>query len=95
MAADLAEQDPDQLSRVKGTSTPTSFSMARHEGMLLVHRRHVVEAVEIGDVLEVGARLHQLLGAAVQQADVRIDPLDDLAVQLQHKAQHAVRRPGC
>ena len=28
----------------------------------------------------------------MQQADVRVDPLDDLAVQLQDQAQHAVGR---
>jgi hypothetical protein len=28
----------------------------------------------------------------MQQADMRIDALDDLAVELQHQAQHAVRR---
>jgi hypothetical protein len=39
-----------------------------------------------------GLALGQLLGGAVQQADVRVGPLDDLAVQLQHQAQHAVRR---
>ena len=61
-------------------------------GVLLVHRRDVVEPVEIGHVLQIGARLHQLLGAAMQQADMRIDALDHLAVELQHQAQHAVRR---
>ena len=35
--------------------------------------------------------LGQLLGGAVQQADVRIGALDHLAVQFQHQAQHAVR----
>ncbi len=60
--------------------------------MLLIHRRDVIEPVEIRHVLQIGARLHQLLGAAMQQADMRIDALDDFAVQLQHKAQHAVRR---
>ena len=28
----------------------------------------------------------------MQQPDMRIDALDDLAVELQHQAQHAVRR---
>jgi hypothetical protein len=36
-------------------------------------------------------RLDQLLGAAMQQADMRIDALDHLAVELEHEAQHAVR----
>jgi hypothetical protein len=30
--------------------------------------------------------LDQLLGPAVQKADVRIDALDDLTVELQHEA---------
>ena len=36
--------------------------------------------------------LGELLGGAVQQADVRIGALDDFAVDLEHQAQHAVRR---
>ena len=59
--------------------------------MLLVHRRDVVEPVEIGVGLEIGLVLDQLLGAAVEQPDMRIDALDDLAVELQHEAQNAVR----
>ena len=36
-------------------------------------------------------RLGELLGAAVQQADVRIGALDDFAVEFEHQAEHAVR----
>jgi hypothetical protein len=36
--------------------------------------------------------LDQLPGAAVQEADTRIDALDDLTVELQYQAQYAVRR---
>ena len=61
------------------------------EGVLLVHRRDVIEPVEIGHRLQIGLVLDQLLGAAVQQADMRIDALDDLAVEFQHQAQHAMR----
>ena len=60
--------------------------------MLLVHRRDIVEPVEIGDGLQIGLVLDQLLGAAVQKADMRIDALDDLAVELEHEPKHAVRR---
>ena len=60
--------------------------------MLLVHRRDVVEPVEIRDRLQIGLLLDQLFGAAMKQADMRIDAGDDLAVKLQHQAQHAVRR---
>ena len=36
--------------------------------------------------------LGELLGRAMQQADVRVGALDDFAVELEHQAQHAVRR---
>ncbi len=58
--------------------------------MLLVHRRDVIEPVEIGQGLQIGLVLDQLFGSAVQQADVRIDALDDFAVELEDEAQHAV-----
>jgi hypothetical protein len=34
----------------------------------------------------------QLLGPAVQKADMRVDALDDLTVELQYEAQYAVSR---
>ena len=37
-------------------------------------------------------RFGELLGGAMQQADVRVGALDHLAVELEHEAQHAVRR---
>ena len=58
--------------------------------MLLVHWRDVIEPVEIGQGLQIGLVLDQLFGSAVQQADVRIDALDDFAVELEDEAQHAV-----
>ena len=61
------------------------------KGMLLVHRRDIIQPVEITDALQIGLVLQQLLGAAVQQADMRINAFDHLAIQLQHHAQHAVR----
>ena len=60
--------------------------------MLLVHRRDIVEPVEIGQRLEIGLVLDQLLGAAMEQPDMRIDAVDHLAVELEHEPQHAVRR---
>jgi hypothetical protein len=36
--------------------------------------------------------LDQLLGPAVQKADMRVDALDDLTVELQYQTQYAVRR---
>ena len=54
----------------------------KREGMLLIYRRDVIEPIEIRHRLQIGLVLDQLLGAAMQEADVRIDPLDHLPVSL-------------
>ena len=54
--------------------------------MLLVDRRDVIEPVEIRDRLQIGLVLDQFLGTAVQKPDMRIDPLDHLAVKFEDKA---------
>jgi hypothetical protein len=36
--------------------------------------------------LNVGARLGEFLGGAMQQTDMRIGPLNDLAIKLKHQA---------
>jgi hypothetical protein len=51
------------------------------EAVLLVHWGPVIKPVEIWDALQIGLVLDQLLGAAVQAADMRIDALDDLAIK--------------
>ncbi len=91
MAADLGVEDADQLGALRDRK-PQELLGGEAEGVLLVHRRDVVEAVEIADGLQIRLGLDQLLGAAVQEADVRVDALDELAVELEHEAQHAVRR---
>src|SRR5580704_18124622 len=58
--------------------------------MLLVHRRDVVEAIEISNSLQVGLVLDQLFGATVEEADMGINPLNDLAVKFQHEPQDPV-----
>jgi hypothetical protein len=60
--------------------------------MFLVHRRDVVEPVEVRQRLQVRFVLDQLLGSAVEQSDMRIDALNDLAVELEHEAQNAMGR---
>ena len=59
--------------------------------MFLIHRRDIVEPVEIGDRLQIGLVLDQLFGAPVQKSDMRINAGDDFAVQVQDHAQHAMR----
>src|SRR5262249_41240343 len=46
---------------------------------------------EIADGLQIGLVLNQLLSPTVKQANVRIDAVHDLAVELQHQPQHTVR----
>jgi hypothetical protein len=60
--------------------------------MFLVHRRHVVEPVEVGQRLQVRFVFDQFLGSTVEQSDMRIDALNDLAVEFEHEAQNAVGR---
>ena len=89
--SDLAEQHADEL-RAPRHRQPKELLGREAERMLLVHRRDVIEPVEIRDRLQVSLVLDQLLGAAMEQADMRIDALHHLAVELHHQAQNAMRR---
>ena len=89
--ADLAIEHADELGAPRHREAQQLLGR-QAEGVLLVHRRDVIEPVEIRDRLQIGLVLDQLLGAAMEQPDMRIDALHDLAVELQHQAQHAVRR---
>jgi len=60
--------------------------------VFLVHGRDIVEPVEIGQRLQIRLMLDQLFSAAVQEADMGINALDDLAIKLKHKTKHAVGR---
>ena len=64
----------------------------QNERVFHAHGRHVVQPVEIRRVLRVGAILHQLFGAAMEQSDMRIRALHDFAVHFEHEAEHAVCR---
>jgi hypothetical protein len=48
--------------------------------VLLVHRRDIVEPVEVRDRLEIGLVLDEFFRAAVEKADMRIDAGHDFAV---------------
>src|SRR5690606_8200875 len=90
-AGNFAEENTDILCTLRHLALQQLFG-CEHEGMLLTHRRDIIETVEIGHRLHIGLVFDQLLGAAMEEADMRINPLDHLAVQLHHEAQHAVRR---
>ena len=85
-AADLAIEHADQLPAARHRDAEQLFRREA-ERVLLVHRRDVIEPVEIRDRLQIGLLLDQLFGAAMQETDMRIDARDDLAVELQHQPQ--------
>ena len=90
-AADFGVKHANELAAARNFDAEQTLD-GEAEGVLLVHRRAIVEPIEIGHVLQIGPRLHQLFGAAMQEAHMRVDALDDFAVQLQNQAQHAMRR---
>ena len=88
---DFRKQDPDQL-RPPWHGNPQKFLNRKRVSMLLIHRRDIIEPVKIRHRLQIRLRLDQLLRAAMKQSDMRINALDDLAIKLQHKTQHAMGR---
>ena len=89
--ADFAEQHADQAGPARHDHAGQLFD-GQTPGMFLVHRGHIIQPVEIGQVLQIGAAFHQLFGATVQQTDMRIAAFHNLAVQLQHKTKNSMRR---
>src|SRR5208282_78683 len=89
--ADFAVQHADELP-ASGNLDAEQLFRREAERMLLVHRRHIVEPVEIRNRLHIGLVLDQLLGAARKKSDMRIDPFHHLAIELEDEAQYAVRR---
>src|SRR6516164_1136817 len=60
--------------------------------MLLVHRRDIVEPIEIRERLQIGFMFDELLGGAVNQAEKGVDALDHLPIEFEHEAKNTVRR---
>jgi hypothetical protein len=88
---DLVEHDADVLGAFRNFDAEKFFD--RHDvGMLVAHHRHVVEAIHVTNTLVERLGFCQLFRGAMQQTDVRIRFLDDLALDLEYEAQHAVRR---
>ena len=76
----------------RGTSTSSSFSNAMTAGPLAEQRADVLERVEVADRLVVVGVLAQLLDAAMEVAEDRVEVDDLLAVELEHDPEHAVGR---
>ena len=90
-ARNLVQQHAQQL-RAFGNLQPQQLLHRQAVGQIVGHRRQVVDAVGQRHHLLVELGLAGLLDASVQVADVGRQRDDDLAVQFQHHAQHAVRR---
>eukprot|EP00053_Salpingoeca_punica_P008372 m.75267 g.75267 ORF g.75267 m.75267 type:complete len:437 (+) comp14572_c0_seq1:246-1556(+) len=88
-AGDLGEESADVLGAERDLDVE-QFLHGERVGLLVGHHGDVVQTVKVGQRLEVGLVLDQLLRAAVQKSDVRIGVADNLAIQLQDQAQHTV-----
>ena len=89
-AGDFGKHHADVLRADRHINADQLFD-CQAVGLLVGHHGHVVEPVHIGQRLDISFAFGELFSRAMQQADVRVGTLDDLAVQLQHQAQHAVR----
>ena len=88
---DLGIEDADIL-RARRRFDPEQMLDRQGVGVLLAHRRDVIEPVEIRQRLQVGLVFDQLLGAAMQQTDMRVRAIHRLAVEFEDEAQHAMGR---
>ena len=88
-AGDLVEHHADVLRTFRHLNTDQLLD-GHAVGMLVDHHRHVVETIHIRHGLQEGLGFRQFLGAAMQQADVRVGAFDDFAVEFQHQTQYAM-----
>jgi hypothetical protein len=88
-AGDFGKQGPDVFCANRNVNIQQLLDGQR-KALLVGHHGDVVEAVEIRQRLEVGPVLDQLLGSAMQQANVRVGAHNLLAIELQDQSQHAV-----
>src|SRR3546814_6258776 len=86
LAGDLREHHADILCAQRHFEVEQLLD-GEHIGVLHAHRADVIEPVEIGQRLKIGPVLDQLFGAAMEEADVRIDPLDDLSRSEEHTSE--------
>ena len=87
--ANLRIENANELAPFGDFDAEQLFDRER-ERMFLIHRRDIIEPVEIGHRLKICLVLDQLFGAAVQQSDMRVDALHHFPVKLKHEAQHAM-----
>ena len=90
-ARHLARHDAQHLAPLRDLDAEQPLG-AEREGDVVAGRVEIILTVGPRDDLIVLPVLADLLEAAVQVADVRNAAHDRLAVELEHEAQHAVRR---
>lgn len=86
---DLAKHGADVLG-TDGDVDVQQLLNGQREALLVGHHGDIVEAVEVGQGLQVCAVLDELLGAAVQQSNVGVGAHNLLAVELEDQTQHTV-----
>jgi hypothetical protein len=89
--ADLAKEHSDEL-RSLWKLEAQQFLRRETEGMLLIHRRDIIQPVEIRQRLQVSLIFDELLGAAMQKPDVGIDTSHHFPVKFEHESEHTVSR---
>src|SRR5205085_11715473 len=88
-SSDLAVKHTDQLTAFGHFDAEEPLGRQR-KGMLLIHRRDIIEPIEVWHRLQVSLVLDELLGAAMEEPDMRIDAGHYLAVEAQHETKHAM-----
>ena len=91
-AGEFAADDADVLAaRRQVLVDPVQFFHRERVGDVVGQRREIIQPIRVGDELGVGHVLGDFFIAAMEITDVGSGLGDDLAVQFQHDAQHAVR----
>ena len=66
------------------------FFNCQRPGVFLIHWRDIIQPIKIGQRLKIGFIFYQFFCTAMQQPDMRVCPLYNLAIHFQNKAQHAM-----
>ena len=90
-ARHLVHQDADVLGADRHLDAE-QFLDGHDVGVLVAHHGNVVETIQVGNGLQPGPGFRQLLGGAMQQADMRVGANDHFTVKFQHQTQYPMRR---
>jgi hypothetical protein len=89
--SDFTIEHANELSAARDFG-PQKFLGCQDEGVLLIHRRDVIEPIEVSNRLQISLVLDEFFGPAMEQSNVRVDALNNLAIEFQNQAQNAMRR---